>query len=660
MTEATTQTISEATSSEVIVHTPEEVAKAVIKGRLPPPGPGKGKEGFEALRKGRESERQITKEDVEKAGEIMDEELRRRAEEILTNLRDTALYLQAVERIQKEGLTEAAKRKVFQELFGQGVNREQIKAIEDRVINFLSAQPAIRNLFRGKNEKEIRKALSTLIATQPQFREALVRMTKDALAGFESLPKVSEESEELKRKENELGEVTKSNEELSNILGIKPDELRKIIGDQVDGELSLILDQIRRAKEELLSKSSENFSSDAFILVESGGSKALTIIDQKIANIEEQLRSIEIQLTSHYQQMTGGGKTIDSDFAKEGERIRAKKSELERQKDLLTARRELVDKALNNIQTNSNDSSSILKQIDQLVELRYEIDLVKQGKDLDVIALRIKKYLANIGKIESLKKEIRQEEAKAPKKQKELAVRKAAERDLVEGLEAVANDSFVEFLEEKAREMAKHDEEKRNTESDEALRRFDEALSKRYVEFSPSARKYIHHRYQTGQDMRLLALGDEGGKIIVARILFNDNTLTSLGALKPQQLSQVEKVYQQRAADLRKRLMTDYFRQRTFFDRSFIKFGKWFSKEVLFEGGFGDLRITDAEWEEIGRHFGQEVDTALQASKQGQEVLRQLKEKGININWNLKWLLYILLGLGAVGTIFGVKALTGL
>jgi len=277
-----------------------------------------------------------------------------------------------------------------------------------------------------------------------------------------------------------------------------------------------------------------------------------------------------------------------------------------------------------------------------------------------MIARRINNYLANITKIESLEEEVEKLEAQLKGKQSELAARKAAERDLVEGLEAVANDSFVEFLEEKAREMAKHDEEKRNTESDEALRRFDEALSKRYVEFSPSARKYIHHRFQTGQDMRLLALGDEGGKIIVARILFNDNTLTSLGTLTPEQLSQVEKVYQQRGADLRKRLMTDYFRQRTFFDRSFIKFGKWFSKEVLFEGGFGDLRITDAEWEEIGRHFGQEVDTALNASKQGQEVLRQLKEKGININWNLKWLLYILLGLGAVGTIFGVKALTGL
>ena len=641
MTEATTQTISEATSSEVIVHTPEEVAKAVIEGRLPPPRPGKGKEGFEALRKGRESERQITKEDVEKAGEIMDEELRRKAESILTNLRDTALYLQAVERIQKEGLTGADADKVFRELTGQ--NRA---SIEKKVIEFLSSQSAIRNLFRGKNEKEISKALSTLIATQPQFREALVRMTKDALAGFESLPKVSEEGRELENKRRELAQLQMSNDTLLaelakriRLSGDKAvDQLRRMITTYQE-ESSLILNDIFEHLKESLPK---EIIDDVSFLINTYASP-LGNINADIAK-KEKLKSEKERQKSLTKSRSLKAASLDEEIRR-----------LEEDLVLLKQQKEVFER----IKTVAKPE--ILGRINDLLILKRELDS-RGGEEVQssMISKLLKNILVNNKNIKSLQKEVEQLEAQLKEKQADLAARRVAERDLVEGLEAVANDSFVEFLEEKAREMAKKDEEKRNTESDEALRRFDEALSKRYVEFSPSARKYIHHRYQTGQDMRLLALGDEGGKIIVARILFNNNTLTSLGTLTPEQLSQVEKVYQQRGADLRKRLMTDYFRQRTFFDRNFIKFGKWFSKEVLFEGGFGALRITDAEWEEIGRHFGQEVDTALQASKQGQEVLRQLKEKGININWNLKWLLYILLGLGAVGTILGVKAITGL
>ena len=641
MTEATTQTISEATSSEVIVHTPEEVAKAVIKGRLPPPRPGKGKEGFEALRKGRESERQITKEDVEKAGEIMDEELRRKAESILTNLRDTDSYLQALERIQKEGLTETAADKVFRELTGQ--NRA---SIEKKVIEFLSSQSAIRNLFRGKNEKEISKALSTLIATQPQFREALVRMTKDALAGFESLPKVSEEGRELENKRRELAQLQMSNDTLLaelakriRLSGDKAvDQLRRMITTYQE-ESSLILNDIFEHLKESLPK---EIIDDVSFLINTYASP-LGNINADIAK-KEKLKSEKERQKSLTKSRSLKAASLDEEIRR-----------LEEDLVLLKQQKEVFER----IKTVAKPE--ILGRINDLLILKRELDS-RGGEEVQssMISKLLKNILVNNKNIKSLQKEVEQLEAQLKEKQADLAARRVAERDLVEGLEAVANDSFVEFLEEKAREMAKKDEEKRNTESDEALRRFDEALSKRYVEFSPSARKYIHHRYQTGQDMRLLALGDEGGKIIVARILFNNNTLTSLGTLTPEQLSQVEKVYQQRGADLRKRLMTDYFRQRTFFDRNFIKFGKWFSKEVLFEGGFGALRITDAEWEEIGRHFGQEVDTALQASKQGQEVLRQLKEKGININWNLKWLLYILLGLGAVGTILGVKAITGL
>jgi len=641
MTEATTQTISEATSSEVIVHTPEEVAEAVIKGCLPPPRPGKGKEGFEALRKGRESERQITKEDVEKAGEIMDEELRRKAESILTNLRDTDSYLQALERIQKEGLTETAADKVFRELTGQ--NRA---SIEKKVIEFLSSQSAIRNLFRGKNEKEISKALSTLIATQPQFREALVRMTKDALAGFESLPKVSEEGRELENKRRELAQLQMSNDTLLaelakriRLSGDKAvDQLRRMITTYQE-ESSLILNDIFEHLKESLPK---EIIDDVSFLINTYASP-LGNINADIAK-KEKLKSEKERQKSLTKSRSLKAASLDEEIRR-----------LEEDLVLLKQQKEVFER----IKTVAKPE--ILGRINDLLILKRELDS-RGGEEVQssMISKLLKNILVNNKNIKSLQKEVEQLEAQLKEKQADLAARRVAERDLVEGLEAVANDSFVEFLEEKAREMAKKDEEKRNTESDEALRRFDEALSKRYVEFSPSARKYIHHRYQTGQDMRLLALGDEGGKIIVARILFNNNILTSLGTLTPEQLSQVEKVYQQRGADLRKRLMTDYFRQRTFFDRNFIKFGKWFSKEVLFEGGFGALRITDAEWEEIGRHFGQEVDTALQASKQGQEVLRQLKEKGININWNLKWLLYILLGLGAVGTILGVKAITGL
>ena len=665
MTEVQAQTSTPI--SPEIVHTPKQVLKEIIEGNLPPPTPGNGKAGFEALRIRKAGESKITEEDTKKPKMIKDGKLKERAEQVLKNLRLTDLYLQALERIEREGLTKlsADKEKVFKELTGE---TRSVSVIEKQVVDFLSSQPAIRALFPKKRDNQVRKALSELIANQPQFREILVRMTKDALAGFESLPKVGGEGEELENKRRELIELKALNDallnDLSKRLGISLDELKNIIKYNNE-DLNLILREILEKKTESLEKEflssfeDQNIFSNVLQLIEYGGSSALNNVRLSIAEISKQIEDAESTLKTNYQeqaQKLQQAHPLNSSLTDQNKQLNQQVASLKQQLSSLTLREKLFKTTLSTI---IEKSPTLLQKIDDLVKLNQLVsmkhdDLINQS----VIAGRINNYLLNITKIGSLEKEVEKLENQFKEKKSELVAREVAERDLVEELEAVANNSFVEFLEEKAREMAKKDEEKRNKESDEALKRFDEALSKRYIEFNSDLRKYIHHRQITGADMRLLASGDEGGKIIVARILFNNNTLTSLATLTPEQLSQVEKIYQQKGADLRKRLMTDYFRQRTFFDRIF-KFGKWFSKEVLFEGGFGALTLTDAEWEQIGRHFGSEIDAALAASKQGQEILRQLKEKGININWNLKWLLYILLALGALGTIFVVRSFSG-
>jgi hypothetical protein len=461
-------------------------------------------------------------------------------------------------------------------------------------------------------------------------------MTKDALAGFESLPKVSEEGRELEKKRRELAQLQTSNDtllaELAKRIGLSGDQavdqLRRMITTYQENP-SLILNDIFEYLKESLP---QEIYDDVLFLIDTDAS-LLGNINADIAKKEKSKLEKEQQKTLS---TSSRRKTLDEEIRR-----------LEEDLVLLKQQQEVFERI------KKVAKPEVLGRINDLLILRRE--LYSRGGE-EVQPSMISKLLRNIldsnKNIRSLEGEVEQLEAQLKGKQAELAVRKNAESNLVEGLEAVANDSFVEFLEEKAREMAKKDEEERKKESDGDLKKFDEALSKRYVEFSSSARKYIHHRYQTGQDMRLLTSGDEGGKIIVARILFEEikskenKSITSLGDLSSDELSRVEKVYQQRGADLRKRLMTDYFRQRTFFDRNFLRMSI-FGKDILIEGG--DLNITDAEWEEIGRHFGQEVDAALNASKQGQEVLRQLKEKGININWNLKWLLYILLALGVVG-----------
>lgn len=597
-----------------------------------------GKKAMEEYRLGNKEGQKLSQEDLGKLKEIAADENKVVAETISKQLESVNIYCEVAARIQAEG---GQPSRILTEL---KVDRSWTE-IKTQALDILADTKVVRSIYKGIDKNQRIRIIEEKIASDPRFREAFAQGAKEALARIDSLPKVNEpEGKKLKEDErDELKDKTDRHfESLKTITGLEDRELRELFDQDLGKEA--VLEQLLQQSLEKKGVQGEDIPKFKAVLEQEVKIKTT---EAEVVQIEDQINSLQDELAAAKSIKAKKGKGEEN----RQEEIRELEKRIKAEESKKTRKQTELDRLKNELTSLPNDLKVKLNTYRDLYKRIYGKEpsiTEEEPKATAAVPNHVQKLIEQLPQLKQKIKEIKALESADKDYQKQLSQRELAEADIIKQLETVFNDSIVDLFDKRFDEMTELDKKRLVKEQDEGLKKFDEWLEKRYVEFDTNKRREIHHRVTTGEDMRLVAwYGNDGVKRIAAKHLGYD---TNPSTWTDEQKINIDKIFDKKGQDIRKKLFTSYFKERTFVDKSF-RLRNPFNKEFLFDGGIGDLTLTDAEWGRLGEHFGSEIEAGLSSSKEAQSVLNGLKEKGINPNWNLKWLLYILIALGIIGGI---------
>jgi len=586
-----------------------------------------GEKGFSELRVGDKEASRISEADIKKLENL--EHLSDADKTILqrriAQIRAIDLFNQVNIRAQREGVP---PQQILREL---GNNTQWVN-LQRTVLDILAAEPAIREAFKGKSEGEIRKTILEAVVSDPKYGEAFAQLFKTTVARLDTLtkPKEPEGLKEEKKKRDRFKEVHENlRKSLSEdqALAIDETDINDILKRYVSGEISeeSVESFLQEAFERRLQK--ENISPQEQVQI-----AAIVKAQEQAENCRAQIADLEAERR--------GLDPKSKSYSKDTQSIDRQLSSLRSQE--------------NTYKQKAKHDKTIDGKIDSFKFLKDRIIGTKQGETIkSPFSSRVKELIRSYS--EYIKAEDRIESLEQADKdyQKQKAIRELEEADFIEQLEAIFNDSIVDLIDKREEKWSKPRKEMLSKEQDEELKKVGDYFEKIYIEFDPNKRREIHHRVKTGEHMRLLARygKNDGLRLMAAEALGYGSDSTKW---TKDQITHIDNIVSKKGADMYKKLFVSYFKERTFFDKSF-RLKKPFSKEFLFDGGVGDLTITEAEWDRLRQDFSSEIEAGLSASKEAQNFLKGLKEKGVNPNWNLKWLLWILIILGIIGGIAAFK-----
>ncbi|MBI5122657.1 hypothetical protein HZA75_02240 [Candidatus Roizmanbacteria bacterium] len=597
-----------------------------------------GKKAMEQYRLGDKEGQKLSQRDMDKLKEITTDENKDAAEIVRKQLESVNIYCEVANRIQAEGgqasriLTELKVIRSWDE-------------IKTEALDILAETKVIRSIYKGINKNQRIRTIEEKITSDPRFREAFNQSAKDALARIDSLPKVIEPTD-LKTKKEERDKLKETIQRQVDLIksytGLDETKIRELLELGVTDQRSVLKTLFDKALEkkgitgEEKRKVLEAMQLEVeYVKLENG----IAELDEKIEQLQDDKKSAKSIKKKEERE------TRLSDLEEE---FTSTKLKLERANK---SRDSLKDK-LTKLPNNVKQKTAAFKE---LYENVFGESLEGEKNRTGLVQASIESLLKEYPQFEVLERTIKSLESADVDYQKQLSQRNLAEADIIKQLETVFNDSIVDLFDKRFDEMTELDKKRLVKEQDEGLKKFDEWLEKRYVEFDTSSRREIHHRVATGDDMKLVAwYGNDGIKRIAAKQLGYGNDPNSWNE---EQKTNIDKIFNSKGQDIKKKLFTSYFKEKIFLDRSFhLRIP--FTKEILFDGGVGALSLTQAEWSRLGEHFGSEIEAGLASSKEAQNILKGLKEKGINPNWNMKWALWILIALGILTAIGVVTAIT--
>lgn len=246
------------------------------------------------------------------------------------------------------------------------------------------------------------------------------------------------------------------------------------------------------------------------------------------------------------------------------------------------------------------------------------------------------------------------------------------EEDLCGRLDGALAQSIADVLEERYDVMEERMgrltvEQKANTEKDvqkkilelkkkmnENWIKYDPATHKRNVQKDNIKRDVIHLGFTYDKDMAL--------KQLIARDTFGlnhsqceklnvidgtDGAGTTL--LNPEQMAQLNKVFEASGQDYRDKLFADMLAGRSVMDRG-LNFGVG---EVM--PPWAKLGFKRSEWRQMLQQYEPEITKGIENNREASAAMRTLEAQGVKIDTNMKWILYVLAGIlgGGAGLLAG-------
>lgn len=199
-------------------------------------------------------------------------------------------------------------------------------------------------------------------------------------------------------------------------------------------------------------------------------------------------------------------------------------------------------------------------------------------------------------------------------------------------------------------EVKKKQEEKKMSENEKKIKKGSDT---RWIEYRQGDRKKDPKVDRIQADMRTLAYqGEDGLKRMILRELgwtykkdgndtaINDSEAMNMdmGFLSDEQKKELNELVAKHGDAYRAKLETDFFLARTLGSRL---------KDRI--PGTDKMGLKSHEWQLYEQNFSGKLTEALGKSQEAQRVLKDLESRGIRPDFKMKWLLYALLGLGAVG-----------
>lgn len=244
--------------------------------------------------------------------------------------------------------------------------------------------------------------------------------------------------------------------------------------------------------------------------------------------------------------------------------------------------------------------------------------------------------------------------------------RMSQEADLLRDLESVMPNAIVNTIVEREREMGLSWQANEGKMRDDNLRtasaKVRETQAKRLIEDNEIARTRTYRANNIGEDMKYLVYrGEEGAKRMMLRDMGEVNWRTAdLDALPDAQKQTLNALYDQMGENYTSKIFTSYFMASRVVDQGFImKALRGRFKGIRVEGSFKNISLKEFEWEKLGEQFGEKLGAALNKSKEGKQILENLKAQGVTPGFRLKWIMYLLATLGIIGGVILKGALGG-
>ncbi|MBW7960259.1 hypothetical protein H3C65_02070 [Patescibacteria group bacterium] len=603
------------------------------------------KKALERMKIGDKESARLSQADIEKISKLewIDQTVR---EVMQKEARNLDIFCEVSLRSQRENVS---KDVILAEIRKSGKWQEvpSLSEINKSVLKALREIGVVRNTVSGAKDI-VNEAIVTKILSTPDnieaFRKIYTQSLKAALERVDTL-KPLKEVEGKKQKEEERDDLQRKTDNhvryLKTITELDESEIRNLFDEDLDQ--AQIVEQLF---ERTLNKQGVQGVNIPVI-------KEAIKTEVRIALIGEEMKSIQDSINQIDEELSAAESTPATNRKAGGENAEIIKA-IEQRK----FREELKQK--NKQQTLDRLNKEIMKSREDMKDkiLKYK-DLYKkiygqettggeeQIRATAVAPARIQKLVEQLPQLKQKIREIKALEDADKDYQKELKQRKFEEEDILRQLRVVLNDSMVDFLVQRIDQMSALDVRRQTKEQDEKLNKFDKDLDKRYIEFDGKQEK--HYRTKIREDIdSILKYGKEEGELVItAKILggYDDDP----SRWTEEQRNEIKKVHSQKGDSIRANLFKSFYKSRLLGERSWIKLGMPFSKKILFEGTIGTLALTDAQFSKLAEQYSSEMETGLKASKQAQEVLKGLKEKGVNPNINLKWLLWILVILGIIG-----------